>query len=144
MREIKFRAWDREIKCFIPIMEWIEELKHAKFRVLGNEIVTNGWNISNLAVLLKSKNIEITQCTGLKDINGLEVYEGDILEIPDDELYFEVNFDKSDLRYCATELVLKTNYDLSDFIVANDNRENVINGFVVGNIYENKNFLEEE
>lgn len=121
MREIKFRVWDKENKRWTKL-----PIKYTYVEDINLE-----------------ECYEWCQYTGFEDKNGKEIYEGDILEMPDDELYFEVNFDKSDLRYCATEFVLRTNYDLSDFIVANDNRKDIINGFVVGNIYENSNFLEE-
>lgn len=135
MREIKFRVWDKDLN----MMSYSNDDLLVMF--LGNDICVA---YDNPAGDGEVKNYELMQYVGIKDISGKEVYVGDILEIPDDELYFEVNFDKSDLRYCATELVLKTSYDLSDFIVANDDCKDIINGFVVGNIYESPELLEEE
>ncbi|KKK95359.1 hypothetical protein LCGC14_2673630, partial [marine sediment metagenome] len=63
MREIKFRAWDG----FYRRMVLVDEL-HIK----TNEIrYSQGFNTLNKFVLM--------QYTGLKDKNGVGVYEGDII-----------------------------------------------------------------
>ncbi|MCK8605154.1 YopX family protein [Leuconostoc citreum] len=61
MREIKFRAWGKILKKFVPVWSVIE---------------TRGDNV----VRGINKNIVIDQYTGLKDFNRVEIYEGDILK----------------------------------------------------------------
>ena len=69
MKEIKFRAWDKNTKIMIP---WDHLVKsRISFRTFRCALVSEN-----------SDNIELMQYTGLKDKNGIEIYEGDILFHP--------------------------------------------------------------
>jgi len=68
MREIKFRAWDKKLKVWTT---------PYYFNDVKDKI-----QIFNLFDDSKRNRIEVMQFTGLKDKNGKEIFEGDILKYP--------------------------------------------------------------
>ena len=133
-REIKFRAWLKEEKKMVNV-EIIDFSEKSIQYLEKNEIID--------AYLLRTKfleDVELIQYTGLDDKNGIEIYEGDILKykFPYDRRLKHVSL----VKFIETE----ASFGLKDIygneiplyrITANNYFE------VIGNIYENKNLLEE-
>jgi hypothetical protein len=80
MREIKFRAWDKQQGYMLePFIIGIMPEK-AK----------SGWSITGEGIYIsptEQARFILLQFTGLKDKNGREIYEGDIIESQMGQLY---------------------------------------------------------
>jgi uncharacterized phage protein (TIGR01671 family) len=119
MREIKFRMW------YIQLDEVGEEFGVMDYMVedspLGDYVP-----LSHLQKAAKAGHL--MQYTGLKDMNGVEIYEGDLVNIGG-QYPVEVLF--LDGGYCY--IIDKYIYTIND----------LDGGTVVGNIHENKEMLGE-
>ena len=114
-REIKFRVWDKEKKEMIPYT-----------RVTSIQFWTDRVNIFARGCLF-FKDIELMQYTGFKDKNGKEIYEGDIVELHDEDDFFKVEYQAENARF-----ILATNTIVTDFEYYSHGEIEV-----VGNLCEN-------
>lgn len=128
MREIKFRAWDKKDKKMRLVAQIdFECFTKEKYRLLGN-----GWRYKN------KDRTELMQFTGLKDKNGTEIYEGDILQITRSHYQRkrgEGIWGTKEKRTIKAQMVIR-NYIVDIFHLVDFQRQGE-KWEVIGNIYEN-------
>lgn len=144
-REIKFRAWNKkENKIYYNIgvgsllfvnYEWDNDLECFTVEETYDE-----------------KELEIMQYTGLKDRNGKEIYEGDIIKqvVPSSREYcYTRNYDENNFEvvFKYGSFLLQRPYQNKVYTRGVVEIDEFV-GFecfeVIGNIYENSELLKEE
>jgi len=113
-REIKFRAWDVESPCMIT---WDE--------------IQNQWDIEGYTQsIFKNDHYICMQFTGLKDKNGIEIFEGDVLKLSNGELG-EVTYFSNRCFYFISKFRASVLWELFNFY----------NIEVIGNIFDNPDLI---
>ena len=146
MRDIRFRAWDKVNKN-MHFSRNVQEIRFDHRHGDGYSVVVEG-----NSPLLNNNDIELMQYTGLKDKNGKEIYEGDILK------NFETNRSMGVIQFSKGAFGINWDYHINkdpDWIDGRmygswgceTNLRTLSDGFqrhlvVIGNIHENSDLLE--
>lgn len=122
MREIKFRAWDKENKK----MKFVTEID-----LVDQEGITDIWlNDEDISYL--PCEVVLRQYTELKDIKGQEIYDGDILSWGEGEV----------ISYVKWVQNLGGWFTYGEFFDEHLAKElNLGQAEIIGNIYENIELL---
>ncbi|OTO00588.1 hypothetical protein A5804_002100 [Enterococcus faecium] len=134
----KFRVRDKQT-------ETIQEIESISFKEKKLVIAQQSVAWFNADYIRNFDDIELMQSTGLKDKNGVEIFEGDLVSIS-----VQNGFDYLDKKVC----IVKNSIDYSGLVCASVEEDLEYQIFntelfeeytyeVIGNIYENPELLEE-
>ena len=126
MREIKFRAWVKEKKAIFEVIliDYVSKNVTYILEKIGHLLSIRD---------AKFNEIELMQYTGLKDKNGKEIYEGDIVKFLNG--IFEVIWCNEKASFILKNKEYK---EFLNFIYENNNGMEI-----VGNIYQNLELYKE-
>lgn len=133
MTEIKFRAWLKEDKKMVNVetMDFTDKsIQYLKKSEINNAYILRRESFDD---------VELMQYTGLKDKNGTEIYENDIVKF--------IVLDGYGEHADQFECIDKVEYYISEFklqqIGLRLSEESIIEIEIIGNVYENPELLEE-
>lgn len=149
MREIKFRAWDDEAKTWLFGYE-LPNL--GGFHMEGEVVLMGEWGAEmwNRISTDRADTLKLMQYTGLKDKNGVEIYEGDILARKNVTVWEQYTDSKGDkwnrMTDKKTDHIASVFYDSSKAAFATGNSHLWLAGNypdieVIGNIYATPELL---
>lgn len=135
MREIRFRAWRKEEKRMIYLANNMGSQTHLQ---LNN----HSWGVFEpdsddyYGIASANSNLGdiLMQYTGLKDKNGTDIYEGDIVRSPQGAIQRVYYSNQFAAFLCAD--IYRPNAEIRDTWIVEKEDE------IIGNLYENPELLE--
>ncbi len=125
MREIKFRAWNKTRQKMYQVTSLFTKNNSKDFQGKFVEVGIDNNDYQEDCILM--------QFTGLKDKNGKEIYEGDI--VVGNLGYYEIRWDSIETGFFGHRVDKKgTSHFLNKLSLLKEHE-------VIGNIYENPELL---
>jgi len=123
MRDIKFRAWENTNKRYVD----------SRNLIITEDAVFEDWRYQEDGIC---GDLILEQFTGLRDKNGKEIYEGDIVKISrfnGESVIHGAIFEKKGAYH------VENGHDLADTDLLGAFKPNIVK--VIGNIHENPELL---
>ncbi len=129
-REIKFRAWRTDEKYMVTSDTGVLT---ALRNCYGNKGLAEQARFSNIDNQPNPDRFILMQYTGLKDKNGKEIYEGDVLHCDGYwDLYTVWDEENARFAFLCTDWVVTQGHPIQPHISSY---------YIIGNIYENPELL---
>lgn len=126
----KFRAWHNELGRMMSIKNmWFQDSRIEELEL--NDSVMNDY------ITVSPDEIELMQSTGLKDKNGQEIFEGDIVDYKGREAVIKWHGSYASFIYRFVDGLQERVSEWDPLFLACYHFE------VIGNIYENPELLED-
>lgn len=138
VRQIKFRAWINDSDLF----ETEKETPYMEYDFAFEEYMTLNDELCQMQV----NGFHIMQYTGLKDRNGIEVYESDILHVIEVSNHDDQEY-KSAVEYIQSGFLVTEPDGTQVPLCCFHNLENTYPLFeieIIGNVHKNPEFLARE
>ena len=124
----RFRAWDKEFK----------EMVQVDALVFDEQIIKATYKNGNV-VKEDIKNYVLMQSTGLRDKNGKEIFEGDILKVTNLSSWLEVVFFNKDKAMFVSKEIKREIEESPLYDLFNTD---IFEVEIIGNIYTNPGLAE--